>query len=327
MAVGSISSRSSRLTITLRSHFDPRLRLVLATQLRRSGNVTERTMLSVLKHPYEAFEPLTRGRAQLKEAARLPGSALVWQMAVDRYRGLRQIVESRPGGLSLIAILPHPTAMEADPDLVRTIQRCRPHGLLPRHEEPHPSDIAAVLRRPPLDLAAEVTDYLAWRGIVVDRDTTQLVRRIVELSADLRTVTALARGMYVSRRALGRRLMTRGLPVPSHWLQVARILRAAARLQNSELSIFSLAYQSGYPDGFSMSNQMHRLVGYRPTQMREYLGWEWIFEAWLRREAEEGGLAPSSVRKLMRGPKASSPPPPSFPPAKPGRPRRGRGVA
>ncbi|MEM7416111.1 MAG: AraC family transcriptional regulator [Gemmatimonadota bacterium] len=172
-----------------------------------------------------------------------------------------------------------------------------------------------------------MTDYLAWRGIVVERDTTQLIRRIVELSADLRTVTALARGMYMSRRALGRRLMTRGLPVPSHWLQVARILRVAARLQNTDTSILSLAYQSGYPDGFSMSNQMHRLIGYRPSQMREYLGWEWIFEAWLRREAEAGGLSPSSVAKLQAGPKASAPPPASFPPAKPGRPRRGRNVA
>lgn len=283
--------------------------------------------LSILAHPYRELRPLTRDRAQLKEAARLPGSALVWRMEAERRPGVQSLVENRPGGLALIAVLPRATAVERDPELVRAVNRTRPHGLLPHHTEPHPSDLAAVLSRPPLDLSAEITDYLAWRGLVVDRDTARLLRRIVELSADLKTVTALARGLYMSRRALGRRLMTRGLPVPSHWLQIARILRVAVRLQNSNASIVTLAYGAGYPDGFSMSNQIHRLIGYRPSQLREYRGWEWIFETWLRAEAEAGGLAPASAERIRVGPKASAPPPPTFPAARPGRPRRNRSVA
>jgi hypothetical protein len=39
-----------------------------------------------------------------------------------------------------------------------------------------------------------------------------------------------------------------------------------------------------------MSNQMKRLIGYRPSDIRACLGWEWIVEAWLRREAEVGNL-------------------------------------
>ncbi len=283
--------------------------------------------LSILTHPYRQLQPVTRDRAQLKEAARLPGSALIWRMGPERREGIHALVENRPGGLSLIAILPPARSVERDPELVRLVNRTRPHGLLPHHGEPHPTDLATVLSRPPLDLCSEITDYLAWRGLVVDRDTAQLLRRIVELSADLRTVTALARGLYMSRRALGRRLMTRGLPVPSHWLQIARILRVAVRLQNSDASIVTLAYAAGYPDGFSMSNQMHRLIGYRPSQLREYLGWEWIFEAWLRAEAEKGGLAPASAERIRVGPKASAPPPSTFPAARPGRPRRNRSVA
>ena len=184
-----------------------------------------------------------------------------------------------------------------------------------------------MLSRPPSDLSADVTEYLAWRGLVVDRETTQLLRKVIDLAAELRTVTGLARGLYMSRRALGRRLMTRGLPVPSHWLQIARVLRVAGLLQNCDTSIVSLAYGAGYPDGFSMSNQIHRLVGYRPSQIREYKGWEWIFEAWLRLEAERGGLAPATARKIQRGPKASAAPPATFPAARPGRPKRKRTVA
>ncbi|MDA1102107.1 MAG: hypothetical protein O2956_00725 [Gemmatimonadetes bacterium] len=283
--------------------------------------------LSLLAHPYQDLVPVTGGRCELKSAARIPGSALVWTMGASSYEKSQSFVEERPGGLALIAILPPAVDVTADPEVVHAVQRCRPHGLLPHHAGPVARDIAQVLRRPPLDLAVEVTDYLSWRGLVVDRETIQLLRRIVELSADLRSITALSRGMYLSRRALGRRLLTRGLPVPSHWLQLGRMLRMASRLQNSDTSVFSIAYESGYPDGFSVSNQMQRLIGYRPSQIREYLGWEWILEAWLRREAEEGGLAPGPAREIREGVKSSAAPPPTFPGPGAGRPRRRRSVA
>lgn len=289
--------------------------------------MTEPCELQLLSHPYERMVGVTSGREQLKAAARLPGSALVWQMRETGIETQRALVESRPGGLALIVVLPSAECIEAHPKIVQAIHRCRPHGLLPMHGSPDPSDLAAVLSRPPRDAAAEMTDYLAWRGLVVDRETTHLLRRIFELSGELKTVTALSRGLYMSRRALGRRLMTRGLPVPSHWLQISRILRLASKLQNTRTSIFSLAYDAGYPDGFALSNQMQRLVGYRPSQAREYLGWEWIFEAWLRREAETGGLAPTAAREVTDGKKAVASPPAAFPRAKAGRPPRSRSAA
>ena len=48
--------------------------------------------------------------------------------------------------------------------------------------------------------------------------------------------------------------------------------------------------KSGYPDGFTLSNQMKRLIGCRPTEVRTCLGREWILDAWLRREYAMGGL-------------------------------------
>lgn len=284
--------------------------------------MTASPSLKLLAFPYDRTRPVTRPVHQLRESARMPGSALVWSMDPDRYRENQKAVQRRPGGLALIVVLPPARALEADAEMVSAIQRCRPHGLLPYHQSPAARDLAQVLRRPPLDLPAEVTDYLSWRGLLVDRETVHLLRRMIELSAGLRSITAMSRSLYLSRRALGRRLMTRGLPVPSHWLQIARVLRFASELQNSEASIASIAYACGYPDGFSVSNQMQRLIGFRPSQVRERLGWEWIMEAWLRREAEEGGLAPACAARIHSGPRSPAGPPVSLPAPRAGRPRK-----
>jgi len=156
-----------------------------------------------------------------------------------------------------------------------------------------------VLRRFPDDLPVEVTDYLLWRGIDVDRDTMRLIRRTIELSEELRTVSSLARAVYLSRRALGRRFMGRGLPVPSHWLHFARILRATLRLQNSRDSLFSIACDLGYPDGFALSNQMMRLTHVRPSMARQHLGWEWLLESWIHQEVMTHGFSSSLRRSLF----------------------------
>lgn len=281
-----------------------------------------RARLHVLSFPYESLEPLTGGREQMLIAARSPGSALVWEVGPVLRPETLSFVEGRPGGLPLVAVLPEAAVLEEHPNILAPIQACRPHGLLPCGGAVDARDVASVLRRPPLDLPADVTDYLRWRGIPVDPDTTRLLRRIIELSAEARTITGLSRQLYMSRRALGRRFLARGLPVPSHWLQLSRILRLACRLQNTAATIVSIAYESGYPDGFSLSNQMHRLIGYRPSQVRDFLGWEWIIEAWLRREAERGGL--SSWAPAGRGREAATvaATPPSL--TRPGTPRRSR---
>jgi AraC-like DNA-binding protein len=262
---------------------------------------TSATPLAVLAYPYAELIPFSGSRHALKDAAREPGSAVLWSMGSGRTPPELELLRTRPGGLALLVMLPEVCDLSANPALIHAVQQLRPHGILPHHIEPSAIELAHILRRPPIDLPAEITDYLSWRGLHADRNTVHLIRRIVELSEDLRSVSALARSMYMSRRALGRRFMTLGLPVPSHWLQMARLLRVALRLQNSDASVFSVAYEFGYPDGFSVSNQMSRLLGYRPTEVRERLGWEWLFEAWLRREAECGALAPTMKERVSAG--------------------------
>jgi AraC-like DNA-binding protein len=185
------------------------------------------------------------------------------------------------------------------------MERCRPHSILPYQKEIDTGEITAALRRFPADFALQVADYLTWRGIEADLDTRRLIRKTLELSESLRTVSGLARALYMSRRALGRRFMTRGLPVPSHWLHFGRLLRAAVQLQDPLSSLVEVARSLGYPDAFSLSNQMSRLTGLRPSIMRECFGWEWIVETWLRTEAADGGI-PASVSRALFPPEATA---------------------
>ncbi|HET9949130.1 MAG TPA: AraC family transcriptional regulator [Longimicrobiales bacterium] len=257
--------------------------------------------LSLLTYPYTRLHPLTAGRGELRERTRHPGSALVWFMGSGNLDLTAEVAAGRPGGVSLLVVLPPGERVAEDPNVLGAVQQCRPHGILPYHPNPLPHELAQVLRRPPVDLGGDVIDYLAWRGLLVDRDTGHVIRRVIDLSASLRSVSAVSRSMYLSRRSLGRRLMSRGLPVASHWLQVGRLLRVAVKLQNTDATVASVAFDLGYPDGFSVSNQMERLIGYRPSEVRSHLGWEWVLEAWLKREAALGRLTPSLGRLLTGG--------------------------
>lgn len=272
------------------------------------------TPLCILGHPYGDHDrlPLTGGRKQLREEGRQPGSSLIWHLRSGPRPQDLDVVRQRPGGLPLIVVLPENAEALADPRFLHMLESLRPLGILPFQEHPASEDLVAVLRQPPEDLAAEVTDYLVWRGIPLDRETARLIRKTLALSAELRSISALSRSLYLSRRALGRRFLGRGLPVPSHWLQFGRILRVAVRLQNSEESVVSIGYELGYPDGFSLSNQMIRLTGYRPIEVRRFLGWEWLLEAWMRREADTGGLAPALTQEFLSDPAPRRRPPHSL---------------
>lgn len=249
-----------------------------------------RSVLQVLPPPYLSFGDVPEDPRSLKSLG--PGTAMVWSLSKRADDAQRKLVAHRPGGVALILVLPNAADLVDEPWTWELISEVRPHAILPHHR-PVEEDIALVLRRPPNDLAVAVTDYLRWRGISTDADTRHLIRRTIELSASLSSVTALSRAVYLSRRALGRRFSTRGLPVPSHWLQFGRLLRFAIKLQNTDESVYTVACELGYADGFAASNQMYRLLGYRPSQVRARLGWEWLLETWLQREAEAGAFRPT----------------------------------
>lgn len=249
--------------------------------------------------PYREVDPVSHPSAFPSAPFPPRGAVLLWNLhAGDWGRGFTA-VRDRPPGVALFILLPPASRLGGLDRLLELMEYCRPHSILPHMEELVPEELVPFLQRFPGDFALEVTDYLSWRGIEVDTETRRLIRKTLELSEDLRTVGGLARSLYLSRRALGRRFLTRGLPPPSHWLHFGRILRASLRLQNPESTLFSVAGELGYPDGFSLSNQMHRLVKLRPSIMRECFGWEWIVESWLNQEGKDGNLSPNLQRHLF----------------------------
>ena len=245
----------------------------------------------LLSAPYRHFVPLTTSAEFIKGGAGLKGSAVIWHPGRGELAGNMEIARQRPPGVVLILVLPPASSLTAETDLLHIIGRCRPTAIVPHHEDVDPGDMKTLIRRPPADLPVEFTEYLAWRGLHIDRRTRDIIRRTVRLAKHLTTIASLSRTIYLSRRALGRRFVSRGLPVPSHWLQFCRLLHAVLRLQNSPENLHSVACGLGYPDGFALSNQMHRLIGVRPSTARRCLGWEWVMEAWLQKERATGALA------------------------------------
>jgi AraC-like DNA-binding protein len=251
--------------------------------------------------PYVDVVPLPDIR-RLPSSAGIDGTSIVWCMSA-RFAPSIDWIATRPTGVALVMVLPPRGKVQRD-DLLAAVEATRPAAVLPYHPQPAPSDVRVLLREPPPHLAAQVVDFLIWRGNSLPTDGRRLLTRTIELSRDLRSVSALARALHVSRRALGRRFADLRLPVPSHCLHFGRLLQAHLLAQFEEANLSSVANELGYPDAFAMSNQMARLLGIRPSTGRRRLGWEWMVECWLRREGLEagrsalGGLAPERKRSI-----------------------------
>ncbi len=251
------------------------------------SNIDLEDTIFLLGPPYRQFSRIdVDDPPQLREG----GWVMAWHLGSRGWRRGAAAAADRAAGVSLAVILPDQDDRLSVMRILRAIEQSRPQAVLPYHEAPSARDIASVIRREPSCLASSIADYLVWRGFSLDPVTRSIIRRTVQLSSQVQTIDALAKNLYMSRRALGRKLLSSELPVPSHWLHISRVLRATIKLQNSDASLFSVAVSLGYSDGFSLSNQMHRLCGIRPTEARERLGWEWLFETWLAKEAATGGI-------------------------------------
>lgn len=242
--------------------------------------------LQLFRPPYRECTPIDPN-AHPGDAE--PGHAAVWFMGPEsavedelRWAALR------PRSLPLFAVLPPPALVPELAEALRALPELRPKGVLPGVGRGTLVALRTLLAAPPVALPRTVADHLEEMGVIREAAARARIEEIFAAAPQIRSIEALARRLCQSRRTVGRFFRERDLPVPSHWLQFARVLHVAIQLQNSSLNIGRVAARFGYPDGFTMSNTMKRLIGYRPSFVREHLGWEWIVEAWWGEE--RGGI-------------------------------------
>jgi AraC-like DNA-binding protein len=244
--------------------------------------------LSLIRPPYLRAEPVEPGWRPRELPPR--GHALVWSLHASPRPELLERVLARPAGVPLFLVLPPPSRVQDVVSVLSRLHELAPRAVLPWGPLAGVETLRALLASHARPLPLEVTDYLTVRGLLPLAAATA-ARQVLELAGTTRSITALCKRMYLSRRTLGRHFEAEGIPVPSHWLQMGRLLHVAARLQRERATAFRAAVDVGYPDGFTMSNQMKRLLGCRPTEVRECLGWEWIVESWVGAETARGGFS------------------------------------
>lgn len=250
-----------------------------------------RPRMAVLAPPYRSFVDIDLSWHPPEIPPR--GIVLVWWLVdglsqEDQFEWLK----GRPPGLPLVVVLPPARHVSRAMPLLNYVAALSPKGVLPTGRVVSPPRLRHLMSVPPVALAEAVATYLTRRELLRADKIRAEVEQVLHHSGQLTSVADLARHMYLSRRTLGRHFARAGLPVPSHWLQFGRLLRVALMLQRDSASVGRIALRANYPDGFTLSNQMKRLIGVRPTEVRRFLGWEWLVEAWLYQEARHGSIDP-----------------------------------
>lgn len=241
---------------------------------------------SLMLPPYDELVPPTQVQYCPNR-----GVAAVWFVREGSQVAEREWLADRPNGVELVVVLPPASQIRSALPLLRDMTDLRPRGILPHSSIGTPEPIRLLLGSSPRDLSSAVVAHFTRAGILRNARIRALVAKIFELAPTIPSISHLSRKLYTSRRTLGRLFESEGLPVPSHWLQFARLMHVATIIQEKrDLPIFKAAIQVGYPDGFTMSNQMKRLIGCRPSDVRDNLGYEWIMEEWMAREKTAGRL-------------------------------------
>jgi AraC-like DNA-binding protein len=157
----------------------------------------------------------------------------------------------------------------------------------------------ALVRPTPAFTDAEmIIAHLIHRGVLrPDSLATRHVRTIFTAPPEALRVNRIARRIYASRRTLGRHLRAAGLPSPIDWVALARAVYAHRTILRGG-PIRLAASSAGYPDEFTMSNAVRRILGMRPTQLRG-MTWKALLDLWIARQRERGSLS---------GPRKPTPP-------------------
>lgn len=224
----------------------------------------------------------------------VPGSVLAlhitsrtidWASCSETVRGLRRRMPAVPVVLSLGPDIGDGLfiASQAGRASVRAVVP----GNLPLGES---------LRRPltsSASLGPDVVEWLSLFGLRLSPTLAFLISQIFTDAPRFTQVGALLGSIGAAESSTRFRFRKKGLPAPSRWLQAARALHAALRVQlEPEKSVLAHACELGYADHSALCHQMKRTFGVTPAAVRETLGWEWLLERWVRAEVLPRGPTP-----------------------------------
>lgn len=258
--------------------------------------MTPFTELSWFSPPYFEFVPADRVTHGIQPPR---GVFLVWDLKyLTNLASTTHRIAGRPHGMELVVILPRAHDIPRIQHILDGLGDYHPCGILPASLN-SAERLRQALRNLPRRPKQDFTDYVRRRGLLCSDRACADVSKLFAEAPVVRSVSDLARRMATSRRTLGRHFAEAGIPTPSHWLQIARLLYVSLYLQRNRCSIGRAAAEVGYPDPFTMSNQMKRLTGLRPTDVKCRYGWTWIIECWVLEETKRGSFDGERYRQAL----------------------------
>jgi AraC-like DNA-binding protein len=137
----------------------------------------------------------------------------------------------------------------------------------------------------PANLGNDVAEWLPLCGVRLTPILRHLVAEIFSRAPEHLELGPLLHSIGAAESSTRFRFRKKGLPAPSRWLQAARALHAALRIQGDpERSILAHACELGYADHSALCHQMKRVFGVTPAAVRDTLGWEWLLARWIAAE-------------------------------------------
>lgn len=183
-----------------------------------------------------------------------------------------------------------PVVLTVDPQranemlgLARRAGRLRVRAVLVRGG-PIADTLRPILTEPE-ELAADVTEWMTLSGMRLSPALAHLIEQVFAHAEKVEDVAELLRRVGESETSVRFRLRKKRLPSPRRWLQAARALRIALRVQaRPATSLMEIAFEMGYADHSAISQLVQRTFGLRPNKLRGTLGWEWLLHRWLTLE-------------------------------------------
>lgn len=234
--------------------------------------------LFILAPPYHEFVPLSQ--LSMKEVP--DGSLLVLDVtAAERpWANLTHVVPALRARMPVLPVVLRASASHELVHLAGRATKLHVRAVL------SPGDgVESTLRTvlcEPVDLAGDVMEWLALRGVRFGITLVRPVRDIFDQALEHADAGALLRAGGYAPTTVRHALAKKGLPGPGRWFQLARAIRLAVHLQSSTTtSLVHIARQTGFADQTAVCQLIRRSFDLRAGQVRQTLGWEWLMERWL----------------------------------------------